>query len=136
MIAVTRKKMEPIRRRFPRMRETILRLIFTRQLAERTCTHLDLIRVVEPQHDVCQECVDRNDRWPNLRMCLVCGYVGCCDSSKNKHMLQHVRESGHPLIRSIEPGEGWVWCYQENAFLSADSPQLAQPMPVHGRPAD
>jgi uncharacterized UBP type Zn finger protein len=44
-------------------------------------------------------------------MCLVCGQVGCCDSSKNKHATKHFHHSKHPLIRSIEPGEAWVWCY-------------------------
>ena len=63
-------------------------------------------------------------------MCLICGYVGCCDTSKNQHMHKHVEETDHPLIRSIEPGEGWIWCYPDEAFLSANSSQLDQPMPV------
>jgi uncharacterized UBP type Zn finger protein len=44
-------------------------------------------------------------------MCLECGHVGCCDSSKNKHATKHFHSSTHPLIRSIEPGERWIWCY-------------------------
>jgi uncharacterized UBP type Zn finger protein len=44
-------------------------------------------------------------------MCLECGHIGCCDSSKNKHATKHFHQSKHPLIRSIEPGENWVWCY-------------------------
>jgi uncharacterized UBP type Zn finger protein len=44
-------------------------------------------------------------------MCLVCGNVGCCDSSKNKHATKHFHKTTHPLIRSIESGESWVWCY-------------------------
>ncbi len=51
------------------------------------------------------------DRWVHLRMCLICGNVGCCDSSKNKHATKHFNAVGHPLMRSIEPGESWVWCY-------------------------
>jgi uncharacterized UBP type Zn finger protein len=111
-----------------RVPETILKLLFTRRLKERPCSHLDLIRVREPAVRVCQDCLDLGDSWPNLRMCLICGYVGCCDTSKNKHMMAHVKESGHPIIRSIEPGEGWIWCYDDDAFLSARSPQLDQPM--------
>jgi uncharacterized UBP type Zn finger protein len=46
-----------------------------------------------------------------LRLCLSCGHVGCCDSSKNKHATKHFHKTQHPLIRSNEPGESWVWCY-------------------------
>ena len=44
-------------------------------------------------------------------MCLICGNVGCCDSSKNKHATKHYRHVAHPLMRSIQPGERWIWCY-------------------------
>jgi uncharacterized UBP type Zn finger protein len=44
-------------------------------------------------------------------MCMLCGNVGCCDSSKNKHATKHFQHGGHPVIRSIEPGEDWIWCY-------------------------
>jgi uncharacterized UBP type Zn finger protein len=51
-------------------------------------------------------------------MCLSCGYVGCCDTSKNKHMKQHYERTGHPLFRSIRLKESWVWCYEDDVFLS------------------
>jgi uncharacterized UBP type Zn finger protein len=51
-------------------------------------------------------------------MCLTCGFVGCCDTSKNKHMKAHYEETGHPLFRSIRLQESWVWCYEDNAFFS------------------
>jgi uncharacterized UBP type Zn finger protein len=76
--------------------EFVLRLAFTHSLREKTCSHLDLIQVREPSTRVCQDCIDLGDSWPNLRMCLICGYVGCCDTSKNKHMHQHIEETGHP----------------------------------------
>jgi len=110
--------------------ELILKLAFTRQLKEKLCSHLHLIQIREPCTDVCQDCVDSGDSWPNLRMCLICSYVGCCDTSKNKHMQQHVEETSHPLIRSIEAGEGWIWCYPYSAFISARSSQLDEAMPV------
>jgi Zn-finger in ubiquitin-hydrolases and other protein len=57
-------------------------------------------------------------------MCMTCGKIGCCDSSANKHATAHGRESGHPIIRSTEPGEDWSWCYiDEVAFALA--PQWA-----------
>ncbi len=64
----------------------------------------------DPKH-VCEECVKIGDTWVHLRLCLICGHVGCCDSSKNKHATKHFHAVGHPLIRSIEPGERWIWCY-------------------------
>lgn len=81
------------------------------------CSHLEQIRVTEPSVHVCEDCVALGDRWVHLRMCLICGYVGCCDNSKNKHATKHFHVTGHPLIRSIEPGESWVWCYVDNVFL-------------------
>lgn len=77
----------------------------------RKCTHIDQAKILETDKHVCEECVKTGDRWVHLRMCLICGHVGCCDSSKNRHATRHFQESGHPLARSIEPGENWVWCY-------------------------
>jgi uncharacterized UBP type Zn finger protein len=59
---------------------------------------------------------DRRQLGVHLRLCLTCGHVGCCDSSKNKHATKHFRASSHPLVRSIEPGEGWVWRYADRMF--------------------
>lgn len=75
------------------------------------CTHLDQVRVTSPRVHVCEECVRMGDSWVHLRMCLFCGNVGCCDSSKNKHATRHFRHTQHPLIRSVESGERWVWCF-------------------------
>jgi uncharacterized UBP type Zn finger protein len=59
----------------------------------------------------CQECLETGDRWVHLRLCLTCGHVGCCDSSKNKHATKHFHETDHPVMKSFEPGEHWKWCY-------------------------
>ena len=77
------------------------------------CTHTNQIEFRETDKRQCDECVKMGDRWVHLRMCLVCGNVGCCDSSKNKHATKHFHHSKHPLMRSIEPGESWVWCYAD-----------------------
>jgi uncharacterized UBP type Zn finger protein len=85
-----------------------------------TCSHLDTIQVSEvpPPPLGCEECLKIDGRWVHLRMCHVCGKVGCCDNSPNRHATAHFRETGHPLIRSAEPGEEWSWCYvDELAFL-------------------
>ena len=75
------------------------------------CSHLNQISITSTQTHVCEESVKMGDRWVHLRLCLECGHVGCCDSSKNKHATKHFHRTKHPLIRSNEPGEAWVWCY-------------------------
>lgn len=83
----------------------------------KTCGHLDEIQDVKPRTNGCEECLKTGDTWVHLRMCLICGHVGCCDSSKNKHATKHFHETGHPLIESFEPGENWGWCYVDNLFM-------------------
>jgi tellurite resistance protein TerC len=81
------------------------------------CTHLDQIKDVTPNTKGCEECLQSGERWVKLRMCLACGHVGCCDSSKNKHATAHFQTTGHPVMRSIEPGESWKWCYVDRMKL-------------------
>jgi CPA1 family monovalent cation:H+ antiporter len=91
-------------------------------MAQAACTHLDQIKVSPPDAgsvEGCEECLKSGDRWVHLRVCLSCGKVGCCDSSPNKHASAHARESDHPLIRSVEPGEGWSWCFVDEVMFTA-----------------
>jgi hypothetical protein len=44
---------------------------------------------------------------------MICGEVGCCDNSPNQHATKHNHTTGHPVIRSLEPGEDWYWCYSD-----------------------
>ena len=83
----------------------------------RTCTHLDQLRQVAPRTKGCEECLALGDSWVHLRLCLSCGHVGCCDSSKNKHATKHYLATDHPVVRSIEPGESWRWCYADQLFM-------------------
>ena len=75
------------------------------------CSHLREIGRVEPRTSGCPECLAMGDSWVHLRLCLTCGHVGCCDSSKNRHATKHFHATRHPVIRSLEPGERWAWCY-------------------------
>jgi len=68
----------------------------------------------------CEECLAMHASWVHLRICLVCGHVGCCDSSPNKHATAHHRATKHPTITSGEPGETWAYCYADDQFLSAE----------------
>jgi len=84
------------------------------------CTHLDQIAVRDLPESVegCEDCLKTGDKWLHLRICLTCGHVGCCDNSPNRHATAHARATSHPIIRSLEPGEDWNWCYiDEVAFL-------------------
>jgi CPA1 family monovalent cation:H+ antiporter len=79
------------------------------------CPHLrDAPRVVQPRTpEGCEECLRDGTRWVHLRLCLSCGHVGCCDSSVMKHATAHYHETEHPVMRSIEPGEAWRWCFPD-----------------------
>lgn len=81
------------------------------------CTHLDQIRDVAPGSDGCEECLQTGDSWVHLRLCLTCGHVGCCDASRNRHATKHHMKTSHPIIRSFEPGESWLWCYPDQLFM-------------------
>jgi uncharacterized UBP type Zn finger protein len=81
------------------------------------CTHRDEIKVVKPRARVCGECLKMGDTWVHLRLCMTCGQVGCCDSSKNKHATKHFHSAKHPIVKSIEPGENWGWCYIDELEL-------------------
>jgi uncharacterized UBP type Zn finger protein len=82
-----------------------------------SCTHLDTIRPVTPSAPGCEECLKIGQKWVHLRLCLACGHVGCCDNSVGKHATKHFHATSHPLIKSFEPGEDWVWCYVDEVFL-------------------
>ena len=80
------------------------------------CTHLDHIHDVTASADGCEECLKTGSSWVHLRMCLECGHVGCCDSSPNTHATKHFNAKHHPVMRSVEPGEDWKWCYVDGVM--------------------
>ena len=65
----------------------------------------------------CEECLKSGSRWVHLRLCLVCGHVGCCDSSPGRHATGHFHATGHPVMASFQPGEQWGWCYVDETQL-------------------
>jgi uncharacterized UBP type Zn finger protein len=82
------------------------------------CSHLGLMRDVTPSAEGCEDCLraGRHD-WVHLRLCMTCGHVGCCDQSPGKHATAHFDTSSHPLIRSHQPGEKWLWCYVDEVMF-------------------
>jgi hypothetical protein len=84
------------------------------------CGHVDEVRtdwgpVSDP---VCEDCARAGESsWVSLRRCLTCGHVGCCDSSPGLHATGHHRETGHPTVQTLQPGQDWVWCYVDELTL-------------------
>jgi hypothetical protein len=80
---------------------------------------------VAPSGTGCADCLADGGWWFHLRRCAQCGHIGCCDNSPAKHATTHAKSSGHPFIRSFEPGEDWFWSYDSEQFY--DGPPLADP---------
>lgn len=81
------------------------------------CPHVDVVPTA-PVSDGCEDCRALGDEWTHLRVCLECGYVGCCDDSKNRHATAHHHATGHPAIASLEPGEAWRYCYADRVLAA------------------
>ncbi len=96
------------------------------------CAHLKAAKDHAPNTPRgCEECLKTGDRWVHLRLCLTCGHVGCCDDSPNHHATRHHHATGHPVIKSFEPGETWFWDFPSEQMV--DGPPLAPP---EAHPAD
>jgi uncharacterized UBP type Zn finger protein len=87
-------------------------------MSQGICSHLEALESVQSaQRRECEECVKIGARWVHLRTCQSCGTTRCCDSSPNRHASQHARTSGHPVVASAEPGERWLYCYPDDAYV-------------------
>ena len=86
------------------------------------CSHFDqvLVRQLPDAVDGCEDCLKEGTEWLHLRICLTCGHVGCCDGSPRRHATAHFRATQHPIIRSLEPGEDWSWCYLDELTFWLD----------------
>jgi uncharacterized UBP type Zn finger protein len=86
------------------------------------CSHVDSMHDVTPASGGCEECLQMGDTWVHLRLCMTCGHVGCCDSSRNKHATKHFKATDHPIILSFQPDENWGWCFVDEVMLSFEPP--------------
>jgi hypothetical protein len=86
-----------------------------------SCHHFDHLKPVPSTSASyakgCPECIALGDTWVHLRECLICAHVGCCDSSKNKHATKHFHTTKHPVMRSVETGEQWGYCYVDDVMV-------------------
>lgn len=105
------------------------------------CDHLRKLQAprdapVVPGSEGCAECLATGGRWLHLRLCMTCGHVGCCDSSPNRHATRHAHATGHPVVKSFEPGEEWAWCYPDEELLPSFPafPEEAPPRRHAARP--
>ncbi len=81
------------------------------------CAHAAGLGPVVPRAAGCEECLAAGRSWVHLRLCMACGHVGCCDDSEGRHASAHWRRTGHPVARSLEPGESWAWCFEDEVLL-------------------
>jgi hypothetical protein len=84
------------------------------------CEHVEEVRhdlSADPE-PVCEECARAGEEsWVSLRQCMTCGHVGCCDSSPGMHATGHHRDSSHPMVQTLQPGQDWVWCYVDEKTM-------------------
>jgi uncharacterized UBP type Zn finger protein len=89
--------------------------------SRRTCGHTAHARRVPVDGSGCLQCRRTGGEWVNLLLCLVCGEVGCCDSSRGRHAYEHFAATGHPVARTLKKGESWGWCYVDEVFLETST---------------
>lgn len=81
------------------------------------CSHIqEANQNIQGRTKGCEECEKIGSTWVHLRLCLFCGHVGCCDSSIHKHATKHFHKTEHPVVRSLERGENWKWCYVDQVL--------------------
>ena len=95
-----------------------------------TCTHTAQIAAVRPSARGCEDCLKVGSEWLHLRLCRICGHVGCCDQSPHRHATHHFHATQHPIIEGYDPPEGWGWCYVDEAFLDLGDNSTPQDGPI------
>ena len=92
-----------------------------------TCTHGAYLKEVVPSADGCEECLTIGSGWVHLRLCRACGHVGCCDDSPNTHATKHFKATGHPIMETYDPPDGWGWCYVDEVMLDLEGMTTPHP---------
>jgi uncharacterized UBP type Zn finger protein len=87
------------------------------------CEHFVNLRPLAPRANGCEECLALGAEWTELRVCLSCGHVGCCEDSEHMHALKHFNATGHPVIAPLERAATWSWCYDHRRYYEL-APEL------------
>mgnify|MGYP000889021088 FL=1 len=96
-----------------------------------TCAHLSEVRPVQPRTDGCEECIEQGMRWVELRLCLTCGHVGCCNSSTGRHAQAHYHATGHPLVRAFRGSQDWAYCFGDSVYVDTETIDQAVQAALH-----
>jgi len=94
------------------------------------CAHVDKVRDVVPSALGCEECLKTGSMWVHLRLCRICGHVGCCDDSPNRHARKHFHDTQHPIIEGYDPPEGWGYCYIDDITFDFGNRSTPQRGPI------
>lgn len=86
-----------------------------------SCLHLSQVRPVQPSSQGCVECQKRGVSWVELRLCLTCGHVGCCNASSGRHAQAHFHATGHAIVRAFRSGEDWAWCQLDGTYVDVEA---------------
>ena len=76
------------------------------------CEHLASYPAIDTTPEpVCQQCIAEDVQWVSLRECLICGRVGCCDSSPRRHADAHFRDTGvaSKVVTLADAGTVELW---------------------------
>jgi len=81
------------------------------------CTHVNQIQDVKTPYEKAARNVSR---WAtagficglcmNLRACRLLRFL-----EENKHATKHFHHTKHPIMKSLEPGEFWGWCFRRRS---------------------
>lgn len=83
------------------------------EIARSRCPHTgELEEDVSSEATACAVCGETD----HLRLCLTCGFVGCCESLAG-HDHEHFEETGHPFITPLRQDYDFLWCYACEAYL-------------------
>ena len=83
---------------------------------EEMCSHMEVANsLMKESSNVCEDCIGEGTKWVQLRLCLACGNIGCCDSSIGRHATKHFEESKHPVMTDF-PARTWKWCYVDRQY--------------------
>jgi len=81
------------------------------------CKHLPK-KFAKPQNGF--KCGENHDCQLGIRVCLTCGYTGCCDSC-SQHARIHANKEDHPVMAYYPADESSaIWCYIDDDYLEPD----------------